>query len=76
MKRYHLKRSVALRLQGIGLILLAYAARSISADDVSILFVILGTVMIMPRQETLTHFLYIIAKRIYRKYRYTEIRGK
>lgn len=76
MKRYHLKRSVALRLQGIGLILLAYAAHSISADDVSILFVILGTVMIMPRQETLTHFLYIIAKRIYRKYRYTEIRGK
>ena len=76
MKRYHLKSGVVLRLQGIGSILLAYAAHCVSADDVSILFVILGAVMIMPRQETLTHFLYIIAKRIYRKYRHTEIRGK
>lgn len=76
MKRYHLKRSVVLRLQGIGSILLAYAAHSVSADEVSLLFVILGAVMIMPRQETLIHFIYIIAKRIYRKYRYTEIRGE
>lgn len=76
MKRYHLKRSVLSWLQGLELILLSLAAHSANADGAAILFVILGGVMVMPRQETLTHFLYIIAKRIYRKYRHTEIRGK
>lgn len=76
MKKYHLKEKVVWRLEGLILILLAYAAHTVQADEAAILFVLIGTVMLLPNLQITTHFLYKIAKRIYRKYRWTEIRGK
>lgn len=76
MKKYRLKEKVILRLEGLILILLAYAAHIVQADEAAILFVLIGAVMLLPNPQILTRFLYKISKRIYRRYRWTEIRGK
>lgn len=76
MKKYRLKEKVILRLEGLILILLAYAAHIVQADEAVILFVLIGAAMLLPNPQILTRFLYKISKRIYRRYRWTEIRGK
>jgi hypothetical protein len=76
MKKYRLKEKVILRLEGLILILLAYAAHIVQADEAAILFVLIGAVMLLSNPQILTRFLYKISKRIYRRYRWTEIRGK
>lgn len=76
MKKYRLKKKVILRLEGLILILLAYAAHIVQADEAAILFVLIGAAMLLPNPQILTRFLYKISKRIYRRYRWTEIRGK
>ncbi len=76
MKKYRLKERVILRLEGLILILLAYAAHIVQADEAAILFVLIGAVMLLSSPQILTRFLYKISKRIYRRYRWTEIRGK
>ena len=76
MKKYRLKEKVILRLEGLILILLAYAAHIVQADEAVILFVLIGATMLLPNPQILTRFLYKISKRIYRRYRWTEIRGK
>lgn len=76
MKKYRLKEKVILRLEGLILILLAYAAHIVQADEAVILFVLIGAAMLMPNPQILTRFLYKISKRIYRRYRWTEIRDK
>lgn len=76
MKKYRLKEKVILRLEGLILILLAYAAHIVQADEAAILFVLIGAAMLLPNPQILTRFLYKISKRIYRRYRWTEIRGK
>ncbi len=76
MKKYRLKEKVILRLEGLILILLAYAAHIVQADEAAILFVLIGAVMLLSSPQILTRFLYKISKRIYRRYRWTEIRGK
>lgn len=76
MKKYRLKEKVILRLEGLILILLAYAAHIVQADEAAILFVLIGAAMLLSSPQILTRFLYKISKRIYRRYRWTEIRGK
>lgn len=76
MKKYRLKEKVILRLKGLILILLAYAAHIVQADEAAILFVLIGAAMLLSSPQILTRFLYKISKRIYRRYRWTEIRGK
>lgn len=76
MKKYRLKEKVILRLEGLILILLACAAHIVQADEAAILFVLIGAVMLLSSPQILTRFLYKISKRIYRRYRWTEIRGK
>lgn len=76
MKKYRLKERVILRLEGLILILLAYAAHIVQADEAAILFVLIGAAMLLSSPQILTRFLYKISKRIYRRYRSTEIRGK
>ncbi len=76
MKKYRLKEKVILRLEGLILILLAYAAHIVQADEAAILFVLIGAVMLLSNPQILTRFLYKISKRIYRRYRWTEIRDK
>lgn len=76
MKKYRLKERVILRLEGLILILLAYAAHIVQADEAAILFVLIGAAMLLSSPQILTRFLYKISKRIYRRYRWTEIRGK
>lgn len=76
MKKYRLKEKVILRLEGLILILLAYAAHIVQSDEAAILFVLIGAAMLLSSPQILTRFLYKISKRIYRRYRWTEIRGK
>lgn len=76
MKKYRLKEKVILRLEGLILMLLAYAAHIVQADEAAILFVLIGAAMLLSSPQILTRFLYKISKRIYRRYRWTEIRGK
>lgn len=76
MKKYRLKEKIILRLEGLILILLAYAAHIVQADEAAILFVLIGAAMLLSNPQILTRFLYKISKRIYRRYRWTEIRGK
>lgn len=76
MKKYRLKEKIILRLEGLILILLAYAAHIVQADEAAILFVLIGAAMLLSSPQILTRFLYKISKRIYRRYRWTEIRGK
>ena len=67
MKKYRLKEKVILRLEGLILILLAYAAHIVQADEAAILFVLIGSAMLLPNPQILTRFLYKISKRIYRR---------
>lgn len=76
MKRYKIKKRVLIRLQGIILILLAYAAHKASSDTAALLFVIIGSAILMQDMHFLSRCLYKISKRIYRKFRWTEIWDK
>lgn len=76
MKKYHLKKSVRLRLQGLFLILLAYAAHRANADDAALLFCFIGIALISQNVHILSRLVYKAAKRIYRKGRWMEICNK
>lgn len=76
MKRYHIKKNVLIRLQGIMLVLLAYAAYKVDSDGAALLFALMGIVMTLQNVHILSRCLYKISKHIYRKFRWTEIWDK
>lgn len=50
-KRYRLKESVSLRLQGIGLVLLGIACHKVNADEVAIFLWLYGAIMLISNKE-------------------------
>ena len=76
MKRYKIKKTVLIRLQGVVLISLAYAAHRTNSDAAALLFAIMGSTMLVQDMHFMSRCLYKISKRIYRKFRWTEIWDK
>lgn len=76
MKKYHVKNSILMRLQGVMLLLLAYAAYKTESGEAAIIFALMGIVLLLQNVHILSHFIYKISKYIYRKYRWTEIWDK
>lgn len=76
MKKYHVKNSILMRLQGIMLLLLAYAAYKTGSGEAAIIFALMGIVLLLQNVHIFSHFAYKISKRIYRKYRWTETLNK
>ena len=63
MKRYHLRKSILIKLQGLILILLAMAAHNVNADDIMIVFATIGILMFCSSTH---HYIYKLAKKIVR----------
>lgn len=63
MKRYHLRKTIVTRLQGLALILLAAAAHSVEANEVTFIFAAMGIVMLI---SNIHHYIYKVARKIVR----------
>lgn len=72
MKRYHIKKTILIRLQGAMLILLAYAAHKVNSDAAALLFAVMGITMLLHNVHILARCLYKISKYFYRKLRWIE----
>lgn len=71
-----LRATIRIRLQGAALIILAYIALKANIGGATFFFAVLGVPMLFYNANILSHCLYKASKRIYRKYRWTEIRNK
>lgn len=61
MKRYHLRKTIVTRLQGLALILLAAAAHRTRADGAAILFALIGATMLC---SNIHYYIYKAARKI------------
>ena len=66
-KRYKIKDSVIIRLQGICLLLLAYLCYKVKADEVMFIFLLLGMLMVCPDLRRINRCILWIAKKIVRQ---------
>ena len=73
MKRYQIKKNIKPKLQGVILLLLAYAAHKTNSDDAAVIFALLGSVMVLSDMEIICRGIYKLSKYIYRKGRWREI---
>ena len=60
-KRYRLKENIALRLQGIGLVLLGIACHSVNADGIALFMWFYGVLMLMPDFGKICRCIYLIS---------------
>lgn len=72
MKRYHLKKTFLLRLQGVILLLLGYASHNLNADDAALFFALFGCIMVFSNIEFISRGIYKLSKNIYRRGRWRE----
>lgn len=73
MKQYRIKKNIKPKLQGVILLLLAYAAHKANSDDAAVIFVLLGSIMVLSDMEIIFRGIYKLSKYIYRKGRWREI---
>lgn len=73
MKRYRIKKNIKPKLQGVILLILAYAAHRVHSDDAAVFFVLLGSIMVVSDMKIIFWGVYRLSKYIYRKGRWREI---